>query len=309
MHLLERWSRAAKNKPPIVLTVDHGLRDDSTSDAHAVVRAAKVIGLKAYVLPWKGGRPSANIEAAAREARYKLMGDWCRAHGLRALYLGHTRDDQAETFLLRLSRGTGLDGLAAMPPIARWPIAGFDDLVVVRPLLGFARAELRDGLKSEGIDWRDDPMNAELRFSRSRIRAIWPILEQAGLSKARIADAAIHLGRARAALEAATHGLLKGVSAATKGGVAVDLVALRKAPREIGLRALAALLMNVSGASYRPRFERLEALFDSLISGEFRKARTLHGCKIGPAPKASATFGPSTVLIVREAGRPKPNAG
>jgi tRNA(Ile)-lysidine synthase len=260
----------------------------------------------AHVLRWKGTKPTGNIEAVAREARYSLMGNWCRSHEVRALFLGHTRDDQAETFLLRLSRGTGLDGLAAMPATGRWPVSGFDDLRIVRPLLSFDRVALQDLLRAKRIAWRDDPMNMEQRFARTKIRAIWPALEQAGLSKPRIADAAIHLARARAALESETDKLLALASVATKDGVALDAVALATASREIGLRALAAILMRVGGAAYRPRFERLENLFDSIILGELRKARTLHGCRIGPASKALATFGPSTLVIVRERGRMKP---
>jgi tRNA(Ile)-lysidine synthase len=175
-------------------------------------------------------------------------------------------------------------------------------------LLGFDRSTLRSYLETEGIGWRDDPMNAEPRFARSRIRAVWPILEQAGLTKARIADAAAHLARARTALETETETLLARAAAPANRGLALDAAALAAAPREIGLRALAALLMQVGGAAYRPRFERLEALFDGVVSGKFHKARTLHNCRIGPAPKASATFGPSTVLIVEETGRMKPLA-
>jgi tRNA(Ile)-lysidine synthase len=89
----------------------------------------------------------------------------------------------------------------------------------------------------------------------------------------------------------------------------LDAKAFSDAPREIGLRALATLLSRVGGAAYRPRFERLEGLFDAIASEEFRKARTLHGCRIGPAPKASATFGSRSVVIVPEAGRVKPKTG
>jgi tRNA(Ile)-lysidine synthase len=309
MHLLAAWARDTKQRAPVVLTVDHGLRKASSSDAKAVVQAAKALGLPAHVLTWKGKKPDGNIEAAAREARYALMGAWCRANKIPALYVGHTRDDQAETFLLRLGRGSGLDGLSAMSQVARWPLSGSDDLVLVRPLLGRDRSALQAWLQANGVRWRDDPMNAEERFARTRIRQAWPILEQIGLTKARIADAASHLGRARAALEVEMNALLSRAANTLPNGVVLDAKALSAAPREIGLRALAALLSRVGGAAYRPRFERLESLFDAVVSAGFRKARTLHGCRIGPSPKALATFGTRSVLIVREAGRVKPKTG
>ena len=132
------------------------------------------------------------------------MGAWCRAHGISSLYIAHTIEDQAETFLLRLARGSGLDGLSAMQAIAPFPLAGFDELKLERPLLNVSRSSLRNVLKNAGLDWLEDPMNDDPRFSRVKIRQGWPQLEALGLTPARIADAANHLGRARQALEEAT---------------------------------------------------------------------------------------------------------
>ncbi len=298
MLLLRDWALAHALAPPTVLTIDHGLQSGSKETARTVQSAAKAAGLKARVLTWKGVKPDANLEAAARSARYALLGAWCHTHAVAGLYVGHTRDDQAETFLLRLARGSGLDGLAAISP--RTHVPGQDDILLIRPLLGIARDTLRTFLEARGVPWHDDPMNDESRFARVRIRALLPALEAAGLSKTRIADAASHLSRARAALEQATEDFLIRATLRTLGGFALDAAALPSAPREIGLRALALLLIRTSGATYRPRFERLERLFDDLTGPEFRKGRTLHGCRICPAPKALATLGPSTVLIVSE---------
>lgn len=307
MHLLGNWATQAALPLPVVLTVDHGLRKGSGEDARAVRRAAKSIGLKAYTLVWDGPKPTRNIEAMARDARYTLMGAWCRSHRVAALFVGHTQDDQAETFLLRLARGTGLDGLAAMQPVARWPAPGFADLSVVRPLLGVSRDVLRSFLERASLSWADDPMNLEPRFARNRIRAVWPALEKTGLTKVRIADAAGHLARARAALEQQTKTLLATLCRRSDGGVALDTSEMTAVPRELGLRLLASVLMSVADATYRPRFDSLEALFDALVSGKFRKGRTLHGCVVAPAGKTARVFGPGTVFICRETGRPKPN--
>lgn len=303
MHLLAGWAKATGRKRPHVVTVDHGLRQGSAADARKVAAWANGAGLRAHTLRWKGPRPKSDIEAAAREARYRLMGDHVRKRKLTALYVGHTRDDQAETFLLRLMRGSGLDGLAAMRAQAPYPLPGFRDLSVVRPLLTLERAAVRDHLRTHKLAWLEDPMNAEDRFARVRLRKLIPALEEAGLSRARIAAAAAHLARAREALDTVTAAVLARAARPQGGGVHIDVAALAAAPREVGLRALAQLLMLVSGQAYRPRFERLERLYDRLATGSLGGGCTLHGCRIGFVPAKGGAFGPGTVAITAETGR------
>jgi len=303
MALLSDWAKAHAKPPPVVLTVDHGLRPGSAREGKAVLAAAKAAGLEAHALKWTGIKPKSDIEAAAREARYRLMGAWCRRHGIRALHVAHTREDQAETFLLRLARGTGLDGLAAMQPVAPFPLPGFGDLVLVRPMLGMGRSELRAFLEGCGLAWCEDPMNEDPRFARVRLRAMWPALEGAGLTPARIADAARHLARARTALEAAASDVVARHARIQAGHVVFDGGALGHTSEEVGLRVLAALLGRVSGTAYRPRFERLKRLYAAILAGKLGKGRTLHGCRIAPAPKRYACFGATTLVIVRETGR------
>lgn len=300
MHLLHGWAKRARRPAPVVLTVDHGLQAGSAAAARKVVRWAKALDLKAHVLRWSGPRPVADIEAEARAARYRLMGAWCGARGIAALYVAHTRDDQAETFLLRLARGSGLDGLSAMRAVS--PCPGFDRISLVRPLLGFGR----EGVRANLTEWIEDPMNGDPRFGRVRVREALKVL---GVSSARIADAAAHLGRAREALDEVTEAVLRRACRAEGKAVLVEGRALAAAPREVGLRALARLLMTVSGQAYRPRFERLERLFDRIAAGRLGAGCTLHGCKIAPAPGAQACFGADTIKISPETGRKVPKAG
>ena len=231
------------------------------------------------------------------------MGDWARANGIAALYVAHTRDDQAETFLLRLMRGSGLDGLAAMRPIAPYPVPGFRELGIVRPLLALERDAVRAHLTAKKLAFLDDPMNDEDRFARVRLRKLIPALEEAGLSRRRIAAAAAHLSRAREALDAVTAAVLVRIGRPQEDGIHVDLSGLAAAPREVGLRALAQLLMAVSGHAYRPRFERLERLFDRLRDGRLGGGATLHGCRVFFALGSVGAFGEGTVAIVRETAR------
>lgn len=303
MLLLARWANAEGRPLPVVLIVDHGLRDDSAAEAKAAARAARAAGLKSHVLTWQGAKPRADLEAAAREARYRLMGEWCRGHRLKALYVAHNREDLAETFLLRLARGSGLDGLAAIPPLGAFPLSGFAGLMVARPLLGVGRSELRGFLATQGFGWAEDPMNADPRFARARLRAAWPELEKLGLTPRRIAGAARHLARARETLEAATARFLADHSHFEGGTMTLDGMALAALPRELGLRALAAALGRVSGAAYRPRFERLERLYDAVAAGALTKGRTLLGCRIAPAVRRNARYGDATLCLTREPPR------
>jgi len=309
MHLLRDWAKAQRRALPIVLTVDHKLQPRSTANARRVLVWAKNAGLKAFVLTWTGAKPESDIEAEARTTRYRLMGDWCKTNGIGALYAGHTRDDQAETFLLRLARGSGLDGLAAMRAVSPYPNAVYGDLRIVRPLIDLERDALRADLTARGQEWFEDPMNNDPRFSRVRIRAALETLGVAGLTSARIADAAAHLGRAREALDAVTAAVLRRACRTEGDTILVEAGALRAAPREVGLRALAQLLMGVSGQSYRPRFERLERLFDAIAEDGLGAGRTLHGCRIAPAPSSMAFFGTDTLIIAPETGRTGPKTG
>jgi tRNA(Ile)-lysidine synthase len=306
MHLLAGWARAARRMPPVVLSVDHGLRASSAKETKQVAAWAKAAGLKAHILTVKGAAPGSDIEAAARAARYGLMGAWMAKHKLSALYVGHTRDDQAETFLLRLARGSGLDGLSAMRPHAPFPLPEFGGLAVVRPLLGLSRQDLRDYLTARDQVWLEDPMNSQARFARTKIRRLSAALEENGLSAARIADAAGHLARAREALEEVTDAVLARACKGAAGAILLDPRALAAAPREVGLRGLAKLLMALSGQGYRPRFDALERLFDKIASGGLGHGATLHGCRVGPAPRRAQAFGPQTLVLARESSRKAP---
>jgi tRNA(Ile)-lysidine synthase len=303
MHLLTDWARARGLAPPVALIVDHALRKGSAGEARKAAAFAKKAGLAAYILTRKGSVPKSGIEAAARDARYGLMGAWLKKRGIATLYVGHTLDDQAETFLLRLGRGSGLDGLSAMRACAPFPLNGYADLNLARPLLGISRNALRAYLKNLRQAWLEDPMNSETRFARSRIRSLMPALEEAGLSPIRIADAAAHLARVRVALEMATDAVLARVARTQGNRMLLDATALMAAPREVGLRALAALLMGVSGEPYRPRFDALERLFDGIAGGRLGGGATLHGCRVFPAPRAAQAFGAETLILVREGSR------
>jgi tRNA(Ile)-lysidine synthase len=301
--LLADWAASRGDPPPVALTVDHGLQEGSRRVARDVVTRAKRHDLVAHVLHWTGRKPAGDIEAAARDARYRLMGAWCARNGIRCLFVAHSMDDQAETFLLRLMRGSGVDGLAAMASVSPVPARSCENLCLARPLLSVPRAKLRGFLVNRGETWFEDEMNSDGRFARARLREDWPALRNMGFSAERIASAARHLARARAALDRDSRDLLARAARADGHAVLLDVDAIASAPEEIGLRALAQILMQVSGQFYRPRFDRLERLAEAIRLDSLKSGRTLHGCCIRPASKRVACFGPRTLRVSPEAGR------
>jgi len=290
--LLNDWA-LAQGFQVTALVVDHGLRTASAAEARATVKALSDQGLHARLLRSRGPRPRANIQAAARAARYRLLTDWCARRGVLHLALGHHRDDQAETLLLRLGRGSGLDGLAAMAPVVE-----LRDVRLLRPLLEVPREDLAATLRARGVTWMEDPSNRDRTHGRVRIRQLGDALAREGLTAARLADAAAHLARARAALEFAVADLLaRAASPDPAGYLWLNPESLSGAPQEVRLRALARALMIVGGADYAPRLASLTRLEARLLGGLPRGA-TLGGCRILPRKRR--------LLLVREAAAARP---
>ena len=172
MVLAARWRRTLKTKPKLVaVTVDHGLRAESKAEAASVARLARKLGIAHRTLRWTGKKPKTGLPQAARLARYRLLGDAARKAGAAHILTAHTLDDQAETVLIRMSRGSGLTGLAAMVRASALPASGASALKLVRPLLDIPKSRLIATLKSEKIGFADDATNRDPRFTRARLRA------------------------------------------------------------------------------------------------------------------------------------------
>jgi tRNA(Ile)-lysidine synthase len=279
MQLAARWRAGLGKGPQIsVVTVDHGLRAASREEAEQVGRIASGLGLPHAILTWADQQPSAaSLQERARAARYGLMASYCHAAGIPALVTAHHLDDQAETFLMRLKRGSGLDGLAAIPERGAW--AG---IAILRPLLDVPKARLVATLDAAGIAFVSDPSNLDLRFERVRMRGSADALASLGLTPEAIALSARRLRRAREALEQAAHDFLAKHSEVSEAGYAVvDHDALASAPQEIALRALAQLIAAVGGGEAPPRLAKLETLLAG-VEAHRDKAHTLGRCRIAP---------------------------
>ena len=279
MHLAARW-RAERGEGPAltVLTVDHGLRPGSGDEAAMVGRAAGALGLPHAILTWEEqGTKGTSLQARARAARYALMAAYACAHDIPALATAHHLDDQAETFLMRLKRGSGLDGLSAIPEQGSW--AG---LTLLRPLLDVPKARLVATLEDAGLPFAVDPSNVDARFERARMRESTDALAKLGLTPEAVALSARRLRRARAALDAAAHDFLARHAETSEAGYAViDAAVLTAAPEEIALRALSRLIAAIGGAVDPVRLAKLEALL-AAIKKDADKAHTLGRCRMEP---------------------------
>jgi tRNA(Ile)-lysidine synthase len=279
MYLAAWWGAAEPKAPALsVLTVDHGLRASSRDEALMVGRMASSLGLPHAILTWEAGPTQrASLQTRARAARYDLMATHCHANDIPALVTAHHLDDQAETFLMRLKRGSGIDGLAAIPERGEW--AG---ILLLRPLLDVPKARLIATLVEKGIGFVSDPSNADHRFERAKVRGSGEALAVLGLTPEAVALSARRLRRAREALDHGAQSFLDAHSELDEAGYAViDPKALRSAPQEIALRALARLIASVGGADEPLRLAKLEALFGSLLETS-DKAHTFGRCRLQP---------------------------
>lgn len=305
MLLAQRWRAAIPQGPELfVATVDHGLRAEARIEAEAVARLAQYLGVPQTILTWPGALPAGGIQEAARDARYELLLGHARRIGAGAIATAHTCDDQAETVLFRLMRGSGLSGLAGIP--ARRDIGEMQlgEVHLVRPLLGVRKAELIDLCRREGVAFAEDPSNHNPRFARTQLRALLPLLAAEGLDAPRFSRLAARVARAEAALEVATDAAALEVCLSAGGERTPSQ--LRRAlftalPEEISLRLLGRAIESLAEGPVE--LAKLEALHGWIVALDkaARGARTLAGTLVRVerdvvlvrlAPARKTIFGP-----------------
>ena len=289
--LLRDWCRGTSIALH-ALTVDHGLRPESASEAARVSEWMKGLGVPHSTLNWADGpaaaRREASAQADARSARYRLLTAWCRSQGVSHLAVGHHAEDQVETFLMRLARGSGLAGLASMAPST---VA--DGIVVIRPLLAEPKARLEATVRAAGHKWITDPSNTNAAYGRARFRAARGFLAAEGLTDERLLATIAHLRRAQLVVDDAVDCLSRtSVSRDTFGAFSINAARLMEAPLEVGLRLLTQTLIAASGGIYGPRFDAIARLHSRLFRDEQCRA-TLSGCVV--------TRSGGTVRVFREA--------
>lgn len=264
MWLAALWRKRLKRGPKLIaVTVDHGLREQSKAEAREVKALAVSLGMPHATLRWSGKKPSSGLPAAAREARYALLTKAAREAGAAHIVTAHTRDDQAETFLMRLSRGSGLAGLAAMAATS-----ARDGVVIMRPLLDVPKARLIATLAKAKIAYADDPTNRDPSFTRPRWRQLLPLLAQEGVDGRNIARLTERLARANAALEAVSdraEAALMQYDGGSSGTMreCVDARLFLTLPQEIRLRLLHRMIDRL-GHEGPAELGKVEVLLDSL---------------------------------------------
>ena len=260
-----------------VLTVDHGLRPEAKDEAATVAAMATRLGLNHATLQWVPDARAGGLQARARIARYDLLAAYCHAHDIPALVTAHHLDDQAETVLMRLKRGSGLDGLSAMAEQSAW-----GGITVLRPMLDVPKARLVATLAVRGVPFATDPSNADSRFERARLRDEREALLRLGLTPEALARSARRLRRAKEALERATESFLADHCVTRDAGYCLlDQGALAAAPEGIALRALGRVIASVSGREQPLQLAKLEALM-AAVAQDPLKARTLGACRVQP---------------------------
>ena len=238
--LADRWTRD-KGGRVVALTVDHGLRSEAAEEAQQVGLWLDERGIEHRTLTWTGDTPAPGVQAAARAARYKLMAATCRQSGILHLLSAHHLEDQAETFLLRLGRSSGIDGLAAMPGVVET-----NGIRLLRPLLQVPKEHLRSFLSDQNQGWIEDPSNEDRAYARVRIRQSMPELAAAGVSAAALVETSVRMAQARVALEATASTLLGRTAFVHPAGyMEFNGQGLFEAPDEISRRALSRALMCI----------------------------------------------------------------
>ncbi len=270
MHLLAAH-HAAGGPEPVVVSLDHGLRPEAAGEVAAVAQSAAALGVTHAALVWGGWDGRGNLMAGARRARYRLIAEWAIGQGLPAVALGHTADDQAETFLMRLARGAGLDGLSGMSAERR-----AEGMLWLRPLLDTTRAELRAYLRAAGLGWVDDPTNDDTTYARVRARATMAALVPLGISPSGVAEVTAHLREVREVLDAATYAVAEALVRFDMGDLVIDRAGLAQQPAELRRRLLAQALRWIAGAEHAPRGPALAAFGETALKGS--APATLHGC-------------------------------
>jgi tRNA(Ile)-lysidine synthase len=275
------WAKRRGKTRVEAATVDHGLRAESADEAKAVAKLCARLGVGHRILQWKGAKPATRLQERAREARYRLLVDHAKAIGADALVTAHHADDQAETVLFRLLRGSGVAGLRGMDVMT-----ARDGMTIARPLMALRKRDLIAFANARGAPFVDDPSNADPRFARTRLRALLARLGEEGLD----ADALDRLARrARETEEALAH-LTAEVEARLGSESALDARALLGAPMAIAHRILARRIAETGGRdASRIGLEKIETLALSLR--EALKERRAYGANLGGALVRLSTKG------------------
>lgn len=292
-----------KNLNFTVLSFNHNLRPEAANEARYVAKLAKQFGLPVKVLSWQPQNKLADVQAKARMARYEAMLAYCARQKLDGLILAHHLQDQAETFLQRLIRGSSVDGLSAMQAVSyldKMPIGG--QVPIVRPFLETDQAALHQCLTASGLQPVQDPSNSDNRFQRVLLRENRAFFDGLGLTAEKLAATASRLQPARAVLQQLTQEALnQHLQVGACGQISFERAAFQALPQEIGIRFLRQIFSHHQ--DYAPRQARLEAIYQTICDPKQHKRQTLAGLMCDSQPhqviiyREPAAIDPTPIIV------------
>lgn len=257
--------------PLTALTVNHNIRSESAEEANYVHTLLAKHHIFHTTLVNKKKLSNVNLEEQARNIRYELLCNYCKKHDIHYLFLAHQQSDQIETFLARLARGSGTDGLSAIKPQTKK-----NGIYILRPLLCVSKKELTNFLLQKGISWVEDPMNQNLSFERVKWRHFLAVLNENGLRPQALTLAINRLNRAREALSFYTNTFIKHyVFLSPLGYIKVENKPFYELPKEIKIRVLNYAIKEVGQSQKQLSLNSLEILINNLP-----KRTTLGTCTI-----------------------------
>jgi tRNA(Ile)-lysidine synthase len=246
----------------VALHFDHGLRHNSAEEAQWVEASLKRHHIPTVVARWESPASGTNLQEQAREARYRFFRQACDDVGLQAVFVAHSADDVAETFLMRLGRGSGLHGLSVLPEVAK-----VQGVTIFRPLLEVRRADLRSYLQDKKQDWLEDPSNANTKFWRPRVRKLLPQMQEAGIETPSVLASVRALQEANDALHSVTEKLWDQIAVKEAGEVALSWGVLKAQPVEIQVRLMQKALRQFTPEDEQlPRRSQIKAALEALVS-------------------------------------------
>lgn len=277
-YLLSCWARE-RGQSVYALTVDHGLRKESQVEAQRVGQwLSDWPGVTHHILSRKKENiPEGKIMESARRDRYALLAGFCREHGVKELFVAHHLEDQAETFLFRLAKGSGLDGLSAMRSCQSYDV----NLSLIRPLLDFPKERLIATCETRDIPFVHDPSNDDSSYARVRLRKSYDVLAREGLTAKRLAGTARRIEQARKALDFyVEESWQQAVRQNNSDKIIMDFDALKDKPAAVLVRLIQRAMnkLALDPSPYGPRLEKVEDLTEALFSDKLFRKRTLGGC-------------------------------
>jgi tRNA(Ile)-lysidine synthase len=253
-----------KDTDIIALIVDHGLRSESAKEAKLVQKRLSRLAITSHILKWSGKKPTSNIQENAREARYDLLTKFCKKNKINCLLTAHNFDDQAETVLMRVYRGSGIDGISGMKAHS-----SYNSVEILRPLIGIKRTDIESYLKTNKIKWVDDPSNLNERFDRVKIRKLLRSLDDTDVWLERLNLLASNSARSADFINSEVEKTFKKFVHIDKlGFMSLRFTDFNSLHQEIALKILVKILGMFSGNIQQPRLQNLLKLENSIRNNE-----------------------------------------